>query len=578
MTNLVNFWPEWTRPYWLLGVLIAGLLLWTLYRFSQKQQGWQTLLPKAFHGILLQQPAAGQRKAGHWLLASAWLCAFIALLGPSWQSSVEQPAQQPQLAPLVIAIQLTPELLATDLPPNRLIHVRDKVLQILKQREAAVTALVVYAGSAHTLVPLSNDLLTSANLLQALHPELMPKAGQRADLAVQQAIELLQQGAQGAGQIVLISTGVSVAEQHAIIQLLEKQPIQLKIMGVGSTTGAPIVESEQGHLLTDSSGAIVISRLDQVSLQLLAEHTASPYVQLSTELSDVNALQLLTLTVSELPGATALNTMQQQDFGYWFVVPLLLLTAAFARRGSLVLVMLLSLAPLPSYAFDWDDLWLRPDQRGAQLLEQQPALAAEYFSDPLWRATALYLAKDYQAAAQLFADFDTAEAHYNRGNALALAGLLPEALDAYQQALLRAPDLLVAHYNQQQVAAFLAAVQASDTANEQLTDGSAAPSLSAAEPASTTVLATASGSTQNDNQPPNSKLSEAPSTEMPALTEQQPVSNPEQAAAVPAPAAQTDATQQPIQLEDWLEQIPDNPSELLKRKFLYEYSRQEVTP
>lgn len=235
--------------------------------------------------------------------------------------------------------------MATDLPPDRLTHVREKVLHILEQRGEAVTALVVYAGSAHTLVPLSNDVLTSANLLQALHPKLMPKMGQRADLAVQQAIQLLQQGAQGAGHIVLISTGVSVTEQQGIIKHLAKQPIQLKVMGVGSTTGAPIVTSPQGHLLTDDSGAIVISRLDTVSLQVLAKQTASPYVQLAADHSDIGTLQLLTQTTGDLPSVRVLDTMQYQDLGYWFILPLLLLAAAFARRGGLLLLVLVCFAP-----------------------------------------------------------------------------------------------------------------------------------------------------------------------------------------------------------------------------------------
>ena len=46
------------------------------------------------------------------------------------------------------------------------------------------TAVVVFAGSAHTLVPLSDDLATTRNLLAAVHPALMPEPGQRADLAV----------------------------------------------------------------------------------------------------------------------------------------------------------------------------------------------------------------------------------------------------------------------------------------------------------------------------------------------------------------------------------------------------------
>jgi Ca-activated chloride channel family protein len=80
-------------------------------------------------------------------------------------------------------LELTPEMLATD-PPNRLEQARRKLFDLLQARSDAQTAIVVYAGSAHTLVPLSDDLATSRNLLDALKPSLMPESGHRADLGV----------------------------------------------------------------------------------------------------------------------------------------------------------------------------------------------------------------------------------------------------------------------------------------------------------------------------------------------------------------------------------------------------------
>lgn len=573
MANLALTWPDWVRPYWLLVIPLAVLLLIVLYRARQHQPSWRTLLPKSFQTVLLPQNAQRQSPTSYWLLALAWFCAVIALLGPTWPTTMEQPSQQPQPAPLVIAIQLTPELLATDLAPNRLSHVRNKVLDILKLREDALSALVVYAGSAHTLVPLSNDPFTSSNLLQALHPELMPKTGQRADLAVQQAINLLQQGAQGTGQILLISTGVSPAEQNAIIELIAKHPINLKLMGVGTTTGAPIVESEQGHLRTDSSGAIVLSRLDQVSLQLLAEQTASPYTPLTTNQADTQTLELLTPS-SQHGSHRASAQLRNQDLGYWFIFPLLLVTIILARRGSFLIVLLFLAAPNHSYALEWDALWLRADQRGAKQLEQQPAQAAELFTDPLWQATALYLAADYQAAARLFAEFDTAEAHYNRGNALALAGMLSEALAAYQHALLLDPKLLAAQYNQQLVKEQLAAEQSKQQPDEPTSDSPVAPVLPAGQTAQTltpdALPATPPQANSQQAEPVQHNTAAAPID---------PQSNSDvEPTAAPQISQEPDKVEQDVHLESWLEQIPDNPSELLRRKFLFEQNMQEVTP
>ncbi|MFP3681407.1 VWA domain-containing protein, partial [Pseudomonas sp. SIMBA_041] len=101
---------------------------------------------------------------------------------------VEENRQRPA-DPLVILLELTPQMLAEDSPPNRLEQARRKVLDLLEHRHDSQTALIVYAGSAHTLVPLSDDLATSRNLLDALKPSIMPQAGQRADLALLKALK-----------------------------------------------------------------------------------------------------------------------------------------------------------------------------------------------------------------------------------------------------------------------------------------------------------------------------------------------------------------------------------------------------
>ena len=579
MSLLLTSWPEWTRPYWLLCIPLAALLLWALYRAHQSQQDWRVWLPQAFHAALLNKGAPYQRHTRYLLLGGAWLCAIVALLGPSWEKSAEPASQAQRLPPLVIVIQLTHDVLANDLPPSRLHHMREKILKVLEKRDAAFTALVVYSGSAHTLVPLSNDLLTSQNLLQALQPDLMPSPGLRADLGIERAIHLLQQGAQGQGQILLISTGVSVHEQSKIQDLLKQQPIQLNIMGVGTTSGAPLADAKNGHFLTDVTGAIVISRLNQTSLQLLGKYTNSPYVQLSLDDSDLAALDIFKPTLGRFSTGIAGQTSTQHDQGYWFILPILLLAAMFARRGSLLLI-LICLMPMSSFAFELDHLWLRPDQQGAKILEQQPELAAEYFTDPLWRASALYLAEDYQAAAELFAEFDTPEAHYNRGNALALAGLLNESLQAYQLALSQAPDMLAAHYNLELIEEQLKLVEQAETEHKE----SAAPQV---EPAS--------GATQSSRAAlPSSSATAAPtaeSTQQNTAASAAAQTTPAQMLNNPAPSAQlseqnalptqrSDAlqTEPPLHLESWLEQIPDNPSELLRRKFWYEQSQQESAP
>lgn len=104
----------------------------------------------------------------------------------------------------------------------------------------------------------------------------------------------------------------------------------------------------------------------------------------------------------------------------------------------------------------WSRLWRTPDQRGQALLQQGDAAgAAQAFVDPQHKAHAALQAHDYTAAAQTLTGIDTAEAHYNRGNALAHTGDLQDAIRAYDAALKLNPQHTDARHNRDVVAAAL---------------------------------------------------------------------------------------------------------------------------
>jgi Ca-activated chloride channel family protein len=102
----------------------------------------------------------------------------------------------------------------------------------------------------------------------------------------------------------------------------------------------------------------------------------------------------------------------------------------------LVVFMLPMLSPDPSHAFEWKNFWQTPDQQGDVLLQQEKSeQAASTFEDPEWKASALYRAEKYKESAQALDGFESADARYNRGNALAKSGDLEAAAEAYEQAL-----------------------------------------------------------------------------------------------------------------------------------------------
>ena len=547
--------PLFLRPGWLLALVPVALVIWALRQRRHRHGNWQALLPPALHPWLLSDGDRQRSPLGLILLGAAGLLACLALAGPSWQQGEQLSFRRND--PLVVVLALTPDLLANDVSPNRLLAVQRKLQDLLKARQDGETAIVVYAGSAHTLVPLTDDLPTIDNLLTALRPSIMPVPGQRADLGVAQALELLGPAPSPSARLLLITSSLDDRERQGIERLLQGHLRQLAILGLGTLQGAPVA-TETGNYLSDAAGGIRIARLAEGPLQSLARDLGGRYQRLQRDDSDLRRLGLL-----ERPDEVKLNDGEGssgwRDQGYLLLLPLLMLVACGARRGWLLcLPFCLLLTPPPAQAGGWDDLWLRRDQQGMQLLEDnQPAVAAERFTDDRWRGVALYRSGDYAGAAAAFARDPSADGHYNRGNALAMAGRYEDALHAYNAALVLRPDLAVALRNRNRLERLLAqraAAQAEAAARSH--QSQAAPSTSA----------------QADEQ--SSASSSNPDSAAAASPQRQAQAGADWLVS-PSLADDPQVAEQRQAAEQWLREIPDNPAELLRRKFWYQQQQRE---
>lgn len=569
---LSRLWPHWSRPGWLLIVPALGWLLWRLWNRQKRVGRWQMIIPSAFHSALLSGGGGRESKLPWVVLGLGWLLALVALLGPSWQR-VEQNSQRP-VDPLVVMLELTPEMLAADSPPTRLEQARRKLLDLLQARSDSQTAIIVYAGSAHTLVPLSDDLATSKNLLDAIKPSIMPEAGQRADLAVRKALDLLEQGDLGQGRLLWIGSSLSDAERQGIRSAMTgRDAPPLLMLGVGTAEGAPVTQ-EKGGFLKDAQGGILVPRLDGPVLKDFADSMGGRYASLRLDNQDLNDLGLLDGPKSLISQGQKVRLDRWADQGYWLLLPLLLLAGCAGRRGWLLCLPLLLMAvPQPSYAFGFEDLWRRPDQQGEHLLKRHhPAEAARHFEDPQWQGVALYQAGDYAGAVQRFAKGSSAADHYNRGNALARSGELEAAIDAYEQALERQPDFPAASANKALVEKVLEQNKAS---NQAKADEKAKSDENAdnAREGNTGQSSSSAPSAQQDADTDRSASDQQSAADEQASGAGSDSDEPARASGKPADG-QIDGEQKQA-LEQWLRQIPDEPGELLRRKFWYEQQQHQ---
>lgn len=549
------------RPGWLWLLLALPLLAWAMQARRRQRQAWRDWVDPHLLPRLLDTTVARRRRSAAWLLWPAVLLVIVALAGPSWRQS-EQPLWQTR-TPLVVALDLSSATAAADLPPSRLLQARAEIAELLRARAGAQVGLVAFAGDAFTVAPLTDDAANVALFLDSLEPAVMPVDGQRADRAIQHAQRLLEQAGFDRGEILLLTDHADGAARAAAADAAGSG-FRVSALGLGHARGAPY---------RDAGGAIRQARLDAGSLQGLARAGGGGYAAVAAGDGDLRSLGLLQVAAVDAVAARGAKGAVWQDEGYWLLPPLLLLSLFAFRRGGAFAVLALALFLPWRPAVAASTWWLRADQQAHALMRSG--------IDAFRRG-------EHALAEQQWRGLDTADAHYNRGNALAKSRKYADAIAAYDRALERQPGMEDAIANRRAVLELMRRKPPSGPGKNDR--GENKPRDSRGE----------SGAPKPDRQPPTA----AKQPEQPASGRATPPKPADKATQKQADAAQrarmqealrkaqkTAADRKPpppalpaetpqqreqrIANEAWLKRVPDDPGSLLRRKFALEYARRQ---
>ena len=402
---------------------------------------WERIVEPHLLQFLAITPAKQKTSLLPWIMCFAGTLLLLALAGPVWEK-VPQPLLQKSQA-RVLVLDLSFSMLATDIKPTRIDRARFKLEDLLKRFVEGDTALIAYAGEAFVISPLTHDPATIAALLPGLRPNIMPVPGSRAEHAFSLAANLLSRSKSGSGHIIWITDGIEGQDFAALENTVGRN--RLSILAVGTESGSPVALSE-GGFLKDKNGAIVIPKLNSQPLEKLAGIKQGSFTVLSIDDRDVEGIIEAETTATDFIEDEQLRSSDKwNEEGPWLLLLALPLAASLFRRGllfswSLLLLFGISSLPNSAQAFGWDDLWLRTDQQAEKLFQEGAEKeAAQLFENPEWKGTAAYRTGDYEKAIKEFSRKDGPLANFNRGNSLAFAGRLEEALAAYEKVLAENP-------------------------------------------------------------------------------------------------------------------------------------------
>jgi len=311
------------RPAWLVLLIPAGFLMWSVYRRSDSLRAWKKVIsPILLEHLLLREGGEEGRWRPVYMLGIAWLAGILALAGPSW-SMRASPFSEDQAA-MFIVIKVTPEMLAQDIQPSRLQRSVLKIHDLLDVTKDIRTGLIAYAGSAHLAMPLTSDAGVINNFAAALEPGVMPMEGDEPAGAVAMASQRLKDAAVP-GSIVLVTDSVDASQLGALESLHKRDNIEVHILAMAA-----------GPEVIPPPGSYPAPALDMDALERTARVMGGTVTTVTADNTDVkNLAARIERSISRAPGG---EDQQWEDSGYYLVLMVALIMLSFFRHGGSVVI------------------------------------------------------------------------------------------------------------------------------------------------------------------------------------------------------------------------------------------------
>ena len=423
------------RPWWLLGLLT---ILWTVphLKANRNPMGkWHASIAPHLLQVMLVRHGRASWFNPLSVSLLLWVFLSLALAGPTWKQQ-ESPFSE-DIAALVITLDVSASMQQSDIQPSRLERAKQKIQDLLELRPGGPVGLIVFAGTAHAVIPLTNDADVINNFLSAITTRMMPRTGKFPEKSLVIAEQMLADSPVP-GTVLLIGDGISPETQASFDSYFSSRPHQLLVLGVGQ------ISAEK----TDSETSLI--PLEVTALKKLAGDSGGYYQSLTLDKQDVGNLNrridnhLVIVDDGSRPWV---------DEGYYLMFPICLIWLLWFRRGwtlkwCVALFFITGLtSPQPVMASDaWIDelnlgsrfmnLWLTPDQQGRFYSERGDyATAALRFEDIAWRGIAYYRAENFKAAAEMFSRIETPQGLFNLANSLAHGRHYVLAVKTYNKVL-----------------------------------------------------------------------------------------------------------------------------------------------
>lgn len=472
------------QPLWFWGLALLPLLI-VLYARNESRRG--KLLQQLVAARLLDRLAGTVSLRLRRLRFALFLLGLAALLvslaqpryGYTWEETKRQGRD------LLIAIDCSKSMNATDLSPSRLARAKLATQDLIGQLPGDRVGLIAFAGTAFLQAPLTIDYGAVLNSLSEMDTDIIPRGGTNISAAIAEADAAFGKGESENRCLIIFTDGEDLEADAIAAASAEKDHMRIFTVGLGSAEGSLIpVPGENGgtNFVKDENGQIVKSRLDEDRLRKIAESTGGFYVHLQNgpaEMKQIVRDGLAQMKEKEIDARLARRPIERYQWPLSAALVLLVAssllgerkrstrrsaTSAVARAAAVVLLLLLPVAVQAKNS--GIEAYEREDYKGAMSeFDRQLQKRKESAELNFDLGAAAYKAGEYGKALDAFSNAVTSPdpalrsaAEYNLGNTLFQQGAQQQqkegrvqrwkdALQHYEQALKVTPGNKDAEYN-----------------------------------------------------------------------------------------------------------------------------------
>jgi Ca-activated chloride channel family protein len=321
---------------WLLLLLLAPLLVWLWLRMTsplEHSERFRSYADAELLPFLLGRHDMPPRQQWQRFLAWSvlWALLVVAIAGPRWSYrdiQLFRPGSD-----LLILLDLSSSMDATDVSPSRLTRARQEIQDLIENNRHSRIGLIGFATQAHIIAPLTEDGNSLLIMLPAISTDLVELKGSRLAAALVRAEQMLAgQPKDSSRHLLLITDGdFGDADHMEHVKRLSSEGVHLHVLAVGTEQGAP-VPGEGNTLLYHQNGTQVISRLDEQNLKALAEAGGGIYQHADFRDDDTDALLDVIGRVSHAEVVADQKTRIWNEHFFWLVGLAMLLALPMFRR------------------------------------------------------------------------------------------------------------------------------------------------------------------------------------------------------------------------------------------------------